>query len=108
MAQIVYDVAAGGALGAPDRRIAFSVPTGNFGNVYAAYGARAMGLPIEKLVIGSNRNDILDRFFKSGEMRMEAVVPTLSRSEEHTSELQSLMRISYAVFCLKKKKNDKI
>src|SRR3546814_19282866 len=82
MAQIVYYVAAGVALGAPDRRIAFSVPTGNFGNVYAAYGARAMGLPIEKLVIGSNRHDILDRFFKSGARRIEAVVqsflPTLA------------------------------
>jgi len=80
MAQIVYYVTAAVALGAPDRRIAFGVPTGNFGNVYSAYGARAMGLPIEKLIIGSNRNDILDRFFKSGEMRVETVVPTISPS----------------------------
>src|SRR3546814_19985604 len=59
MPQIVYYVAAGVALGAPDRRIAFSVPTGHFGNVYAAYGASALGLPLEKLVIGYNRHHLL-------------------------------------------------
>ena len=80
VAQIAYYVAAAAALGAPDRRIAFSVPTGNFGNVYAAYAARAMGVPIERLIIGSNRNDILYRFFSGGEMRVEEVVPTLSPS----------------------------
>lgn len=80
MAQIVYYIAAGVALGAPDRRIAFSVPTGNFGNVYAAYAARQMGLPIEKLVVGSNRNDILTRFFNSGEMKITGVEPSLSPS----------------------------
>ena len=77
-AQIVYYVAAAVALGAPDRAVAFSVPTGNFGNVYAAHAARAMGLPIARLVVGSNRNDILDRFFKTGQMCIEPVVPTLS------------------------------
>ncbi|OWJ61345.1 threonine synthase [Inquilinus limosus] len=80
MAQIVYYAAASLALGAPDRPMTFAVPTGNFGNVFAAYAARKMGLPIAKLVVGSNRNDILDRFFKSGEMKMDGVVPTLSPS----------------------------
>lgn len=80
MAQTVYYFAAGLALGAPDRRVAFSVPTGNFGNVYAAYAAIQMGLPVEKLIIGSNTNDILDRFFRSGAMETSAVVPTLSPS----------------------------
>jgi threonine synthase len=80
MAQIVYYIAAGVALGAPDRAVSFAVPTGNFGNVYAGYGARAMGLPIERLIVGSNRNDILTRFFASGRMAMEAVQPTLSPS----------------------------
>ena len=80
MAQTVYYVSAGLALGAPDRRVAFSVPTGNFGNVYAAYAAIQMGLPVEKLIIGSNTNDILDRFFRSGAMESSAVVPTLSPS----------------------------
>lgn len=80
MAQIVYYFAAAVALGAPDRKIAFTVPTGNFGNVYAAYGARAMGLPVEKLVVGSNENDILARFFASGTMSAAPVVPTSSPS----------------------------
>ena len=80
MAQIVYYVGAAVALGAPDRPVAFSVPTGNFGNIYAAYGARAMGLPIERLVVGSNSNDILTRFFQSGVMATAGVTPTLSPS----------------------------
>jgi threonine synthase len=80
MAQIVYYTAAALALGAPDRPVAFAVPTGNFGNVLAAFCARRMGLPIERLIVGTNRNDILDRFFKTGTMRMERVVPTLSPS----------------------------
>ncbi|WP_431861177.1 threonine synthase [Azospirillum sp.] len=80
MAQIVYYFAAAAALGAPDREIDFVVPTGNFGNVYAAYGARAMGLPIGKLIVGSNTNDILARFFASGTMAAQGVTPTLSPS----------------------------
>ncbi|MGY0708814.1 threonine synthase [Azospirillum argentinense] len=80
MAQIVYYFAAAVALGVPDRKVAFTVPTGNFGNVYAAYGARAMGLPVERLVVGSNANDILARFFASGTMSAAPVVPTLSPS----------------------------
>jgi threonine synthase len=80
MAQIVYYVAAGLALGAPKRRVAFAVPTGNFGNVYAGYAARAMGLPVEKFIVGSNSNDILTRFIQSGVMKMGAVHPTLSPS----------------------------
>src|SRR5262249_4976975 len=58
MAQIVYYIAAALALGAPARRVAFAVPTGNFGNVYAGYAAREMGLPVARLIVGSNRNDI--------------------------------------------------
>lgn len=80
MAQIVYYFAAALALGAPDRRVCFSVPTGNFGNVYAAYAARQMGLPIERLFVASNRNDILARFFEEGEMRIGSVEPSLSPS----------------------------
>ena len=77
-AQIAYYVAAAVALGAPDRAVAFSVPTGNFGNVYAAYAARQMGVPIERLIVGANSNDILDRFFRTGQMRKASVTPTLS------------------------------
>ena len=69
-AQIPYYVAAALALGAPDREVAFSVPTGNFGNVLAAWAARRMGLPIARLIIGSNRNDILNRFLQSNDMSM--------------------------------------
>ncbi len=80
LAQIVYYVVAAVALGAPKRPVAFAVPTGNFGNVYAAYAARRMGLPIAKLIVGTNSNDILTRFFATAEMRKSTVVPTFSPS----------------------------
>jgi threonine synthase len=76
----VYYFYAALALGAPDRSIAFSVPTGNFGNVYAGDVARRMGLPLARLTIASNRNDILTRFHHTGTMRVGTVVPTLSPS----------------------------
>ncbi len=78
MAQVVYYVAAAVALGAPERAVGFAVPTGNFGNVYAAHVARRMGLPIAELVIGTNRNDILARFINQGSMTIGAVEPSLS------------------------------
>ena len=80
MVQIAYYFSTAIALGAPDRKITFAVPTGNFGNVFAAYGAREMGLDIPKLIIGSNSNDILTRFITGGVMEMAPVVPTLSPS----------------------------
>ena len=80
MAQTIYYISAALSLGAPERHVAFAVPTGNFGNVYAAYCARKMGLSIDNLVIGSNRNDILTRFFESGEMKSTNVEPSLSPS----------------------------
>ncbi|MCB1556949.1 MAG: threonine synthase, partial [Alphaproteobacteria bacterium] len=67
-AQIVYYVAATVALGGPHRPVSFAVPTGNFGNVFAAWMARTMGLPVEQIILGSNRNDILTRFFETGAM----------------------------------------
>jgi threonine synthase len=79
-AQIPYYVAAALALGAPDRDVAFSVPTGNFGNVLAAWAARRMGLPVARLIVGSNRNDILARFLKDNDMSMAPVEPSLSPS----------------------------
>ena len=79
-AQVVYYFKAALVLGAPDREINFSVPTGNFGNVLAGYVAKQMGLPIRKLIIGSNRNDILTRFFETGVMEKTGVTPTLSPS----------------------------
>jgi threonine synthase len=78
--QIAYYVAAAVALGAPRRRVAFTVPTGNFGNIYAAHAARRMGLPIEGLVVASNRNDILWRTIARGDMSLSDVEPSLSPS----------------------------
>ncbi len=79
-AQIPYYVAAALALGAPDREVAFSVPTGNFGNILAAWAARRIGLPIARLVAGSNRNDILSRFLAGNDMSIRPVEPSLSPS----------------------------
>jgi threonine synthase len=79
-AQIPYYVYAALALGAPEREIAFSVPTGNFGNVLAAAAARKMGLPITRLGVASNRNDILYRFLTGNDMSARTVEPSLSPS----------------------------
>ncbi len=79
-AQIPYYVAAALALGAPEREVAFSVPTGNFGNVLAAWAARRMGVPIARLVVASNRNDILARFLGANDMSLQGVEPSLSPS----------------------------
>lgn len=78
MAQIVYYVAAIEALG--NQPVSFSVPTGNFGNALAGFIAREMGAPVEKLIIGSNTNDILTRFFDTQNMQTNGVVATLSPS----------------------------
>ena len=77
MAQTVYYFTALRTLG---RRASFSVPTGNFGNVLAGWIAREMGADVHRLIVGSNSNDILTRFFESKEMSMRPVVPTLSPS----------------------------
>ena len=80
MAQIVYYFWAALKLGAPEQPVAFTVPTGNFGNVYAGYAAQRMGLPISHFVVATNSNDILARFFESGTMTTSEVVPTYSPS----------------------------
>jgi threonine synthase len=80
VAQAAYYFAAATALGAPDRRIAFCVPTGNFGNVYAGYVAHRMGLPVQGFIVASNRNDILTRFFEFGRMDIRPVAPSWSPS----------------------------
>jgi threonine synthase len=80
MAQIVYYFWAALRLGAPNRPVAFTVPTGNFGNVYAGYAAQRMGLPVHHFVVAANTNDILARFFETGVMTTAEVVPTLSPS----------------------------
>jgi len=80
VAQTVYYFTAAVALGGPDRRIAFTVPTGNFGDVYAGYVAARMGLPIDRLVIATNVNDILARTLATGTYELRDVVPTTSPS----------------------------
>ncbi len=80
LAQVVYYVYAALKLGGPDKPVSFTVPTGNFGNVFAGYVAHKIGLPVKRFLVASNSNDILARFFDSGEMRMEDVVPTISPS----------------------------
>ena len=80
MAQIVYYFYAGLALGAPHRPIAFSVPTGNFGDIFAGYLAKQMGLPIDQLVIATNSNDILHRCISSNDHSKHQLQHTLSPS----------------------------
>ncbi|MEM9145061.1 MAG: threonine synthase [Pseudomonadota bacterium] len=80
MAQTVYYITAALSLGAPARAVSFSVPTGNFGDIYAGHVARGMGLPIEQLVIATNENDILHRCFVTGRYDKADVVPTTSPS----------------------------
>lgn len=79
-AQAVYYFTAAVALGSPSRKISFSVPTGNFGDVLAGYVAGRMGLPLGRLMIGTNANDILARTLRGGAYEVHAVVPTSSPS----------------------------
>src|SRR3984885_4309679 len=80
VAQTVYYFTAAVALGTPNRKIAFTVPTGNFGDIYAGYAARRMGLPIDRLVIATNVNDILARTLATGSYELRDVVATTSPS----------------------------
>ncbi|MXP24499.1 threonine synthase [Altererythrobacter indicus] len=76
MAQVVYYFAAALQLGAPYRKVAFSVPTGNFGDVFAGYVAAQMGLPVEKLIVATNVNDILHRALSNGDYSAGTVTAT--------------------------------
>ncbi|RUU00427.1 threonine synthase [Mesorhizobium sp. USDA-HM6] len=80
MAQIVYYFSSALSLGAPDRPVSFTVPTGNFGDIFAGYAAKRMGLPVERLIIATNDNDILARTLSSGEYRTKGVFATTSPS----------------------------
>jgi threonine synthase len=79
-AQIVYYFTAAAALGAPARRVDFTVPTGNFGDIFAGYAAKRMGLPVGRLVVATNRNDILVRALATRRYEVAAAVPTHSPS----------------------------
>jgi threonine synthase len=78
--QIVYYFAAALRLGAPDRQVSFSVPTGNFGDIYAGYLAKQMGLPVDQLVVATNQNDILHRFISNNDYSKTQLSKTYSPS----------------------------
>jgi threonine synthase len=80
LAQVVYYFTAAVALGAPHRPVSFCVPTGNFGDIFAGYLAKRMGLPIERLVVATNQNDILHRALSSGDYVTHGVTPSISPS----------------------------
>ena len=80
LAQIVYYLTSAVSLGAPHRKISFAVPTGNFGDVLAGWFAKRMGLPVERLIVATNENDILARALATGEYRPAGVKPTQSPS----------------------------
>ncbi len=80
LAQVVYYFSSAVSLGAPHRAVSFTVPTGNFGDIFAGYIARQMGLPIERLVIATNQNDILHRALTSGDYKTHGVKPSISPS----------------------------
>src|SRR6266704_2384920 len=80
VAQVVYYFTAAVALGSPHRKVAFTVPTGNFGDIYAGYVALCMGLPVDRLVIATNINDMLARTLATGTYDLRYVVPTTSPS----------------------------
>lgn len=79
-AQIVYYATAALALGAPEKKISFAVPTGNFGDIYAGYAAKRMGLPVGRLIIATNVNDILARTLETGRYEVRGVTATSSPS----------------------------
>ncbi|SEK88862.1 threonine synthase [Roseivivax marinus] len=80
LAQVVYYVTSAVALGAPDRKVNFTVPTGNFGDVFAGYIAKRMGVPIDRLVVATNQNDILHRTLATGTHTLDRVQPSISPS----------------------------
>jgi len=80
LAQVVYYFSSAVSLGAPHRKVSFTVPTGNFGDIFAGYIAKSMGLPIDKLVIATNQNDILHRCLTTGRYEMNGVKPSISPS----------------------------
>ncbi|WP_092425524.1 threonine synthase [Alloyangia pacifica] len=80
LAQVVYYFSSAVSLGAPDRKVSFTVPTGNFGDIFAGYIAKKMGLPIDRLVVATNQNDILHRCLSTGDYQTSEVHPSISPS----------------------------
>ncbi|MCQ0092195.1 threonine synthase [Roseovarius sp. M141] len=80
LAQVVYYFTSAVSLGAPHRKVSFTVPTGNFGDIFAGYIAKRMGLPIDRLVVATNQNDILHRCLSGGDYTPDGVIPSISPS----------------------------
>ncbi len=80
LAQVVYYFSSAVSLGAPHRKVSFTVPTGNFGDIFAGYIAKRMGLPIDRLVVATNQNDILHRCLSGGAYKPDGVIPSISPS----------------------------
>jgi len=80
LAQVVYYFTSAVSIGAPERTVSFTVPTGNFGDIFAGYVAKRMGLPIDRLIIATNQNDILHRTLQSGDHTKTGVTPSISPS----------------------------
>jgi threonine synthase len=80
LAQVVYYFSSAVSLGAPDRKVSFTVPTGNFGDIFAGYIAKRMGLPIDRLIVATNQNDILHRCLSTGGYVTDSVTPSISPS----------------------------
>ena len=80
LAQVVYYFTSAVSLGAPHRNVSFTVPTGNFGDIFAGHIAKRMGLPVDKLVIATNQNDILHRCLTTGRYQMDGVKASISPS----------------------------
>lgn len=104
MAQIVYYFTTAVALGAPDRKVSFSVPTGNFGDIFAGYVAREMGLPIDRLLVATNVNDILARALNTGRYDTGQVTPTMSPS----MDIQVSSNFERLLFDLYDRKGDEV
>lgn len=97
MPQIVYYFTSAISLGAPDRKVSFTVPTGNFGDIFAGFVAKQMGLPIDRLIIATNDNDILSRTLATGSYAMRGVEQTSSPSMDIqiSSNFERLLFESY-------------
>ncbi len=97
LAQVVYYFTAATALGAPHREVSFTVPTGNFGDIFAGHIAKRMGLPIRQLVVATNQNDILHRCLTTGEYRTGEVYPSISPSMDIqvSSNFERALHLAY-------------
>ena len=99
LAQVVYYFSSAVKLGAPNKKISFSVPTGNFGDIFAGFIAKKMGLSIDRLVIATNQNDILHRCLSSGVYKTDRVLPSISPSMDIQVSSNFERALFYATDC---------